>query len=113
MMATIQLNRALLLEAPVDAADGAGGAARDWRGLGTHWAQVEAGTGREVAGEEISLARTSYRITLRAAPPESAQRPLAGQRFREGTRIFAILAVAEFDPAGQWLLCHCHEESPR
>ncbi len=112
-MSAIRLNRPLELETPVTVSDGAGGYMRSWQALGTVWAEVLAGTGREAAGEEISLAQTGYRITVRAAVPGSPQRPRAGQRFREGARIFTILAVTERDAAGNYLRCFAREEVPR
>ena len=38
-----------------------------------------------------------------------AQRPIAGQRFREGARIYPIIAVAEADPEGRYLVCYAEE----
>lgn len=111
-MASIQTTRALALEAPVDLPDGAGGLIRSWQVLGTLWAEVLPGTGRAAAGEEVSLGYTPFRITVRGAPPGSDERPQAGQRFREGGRLFTILAVTERDAAGGWLTCFAKEESP-
>lgn len=84
------MNRALVLEAPVEVPDGAGGVSRDWRALGTLWAAV-AGSAREVDGVPVA----SLRITVRAAPTGSPARPVAGQRFREGARLFRIKAVLD------------------
>jgi head-tail adaptor len=53
---------------------------------------------------------TSYRIVVRAAPPGAPSRPQAGQRFREGGRLFAIRAVAEAGGAGRFLVCFAEEE---
>ena len=105
------LNRKLVLEAPVRLPDGAGGYTQGWDVLGTHWAAVVAGTGREVAGVATSLSRVSYRITLRAAQVGSTARPLPDQRFREGMRIFKVLAVGEADPGGRYLSCLAEEEA--
>lgn len=111
-MTAVHLNRPLVLEEAVDLPDGAGGYVRSWQALGTLWAEVLSGTGRDVAGEEITLAQTAYRITVRGAPPGSPERPRADQRFREGDRVFVILAVTERDPAGAWLRCFAREETP-
>ncbi|VDC31786.1 head-tail adaptor protein [Pseudogemmobacter humi] len=107
------LRRALLLEDAARAPDGAGGFTMSWAPLGTLWAEVAAGSGRDTAGEEVILGAVSWRITLRALPQGAALRPRPGQRFREGERIFAILAVAERDAGGRWLTCFCREEVPR
>jgi hypothetical protein len=54
----------------------------------------------------------ALRAYCRAAPPESPQRPRAGQRLREGGRLFTIQAVAEADAAGAFLVCLLSEEVP-
>ena len=107
------LNRALEVQEAIHSPDGAGGFTLAWATLGTLWAEVVPGAGRDPAGEEVVLASVPCRITVRAAPPGAAARPKPGQRFREGSRVFAILAVAERDPAGRYLTCFCREEGPR
>lgn len=104
------LNRRLVLEAPVRAADGAGGYVTGWTVLGRIWAAVEAGAAREAAGIATPVSRSTYRITLRAAPAGAPSRPVADQRFREGARIFRILAVSEADAQGRYLTCLAQEE---
>ncbi|MFN4172368.1 MAG: head-tail adaptor protein [Pseudorhodobacter sp.] len=87
-----------------------GGHALTWAAVGQVWAEVLPGSGREVGGEEMLLASVPYRVTLRAAPVGAPQRPVPGQRFRDGTRIFDILAVTERDPDGRYLRCFVREE---
>ncbi|MCE6961538.1 head-tail adaptor protein [Cereibacter sphaeroides] len=106
------LNRRLVLEAPVAEDDGFGGADRVWTALGTLWAKIEPGTGREATGEEFRLGQVPLRITVRAAPMGAMSRPEPGQRLREGTRCYAILAVTEKDQAGRYLTCFAREEAP-
>jgi head-tail adaptor len=107
------LTRALVLESEVRVPDGAGGFTVSWAGLGTLWAEVVAGTGRDPAGEEIVLTSVNYRITVRAALPGAVTRPRPEQRLRDGARNFTILAVTERDPAGRYLTCFCREETPK
>lgn len=109
-MSAPRLNRRLVLERRVDAGDGAGGFLQSWEPLGTLWAEIEAraGRGTDAAGLPVSLMR--YRVTCRAAPADSAARPAAGQRFRDGTRILAIRAVAERDAGARYLECWAEEE---
>lgn len=107
------LNRALELQEAEHAPDGAGGHVTDWVSRGTLWAEVLPGSGRDPAGEEVRLTQVPCRITVRAAPPGAGNRPRAGQRFREGARVFAIAAVTERDPDGRWLVCFCREEGPQ
>ena len=105
-----QLNRSLVLEAPLKVADGAGGYIRDWEPLGVLWAELKAGSGRERVETAATLSRVAYRITVRAAPHGAPSRPVAGQRFRDGPRIFQIIAVAEGGVNGTYLTCHAQEE---
>jgi head-tail adaptor len=107
------LTRKLLLEAPERVADGAGGYVEGWLPLGVLWAEVLAGTGRDQAGFGTSVARVPYRITVRAAAVGSTARPTPDQRFRDGTRLFRVLAVSERDPQGRYLTCLTEEEALR
>lgn len=107
------LNRALLLEGGARTPDGAGGFAEAWTTLGTLWAEVLPGSGSDTLGEERMLSAVPYRITVRSAPVGSPSRPRAGQRFREGTRLFLIQAVTERDRFGRYLTCFSREEVPK
>ena len=104
------LSRKLTLETPERVADGAGGFAIDWQPLGVLWAEILPGTGRERALHQLPRSLVPLRIFVRAAPVESPSRPIAGQRFREGSRIYNINAVTEKDRSGRFLLCHADEE---
>ncbi|MGR3513310.1 MAG: head-tail adaptor protein [Paracoccaceae bacterium] len=104
-----RLNRKLVLEAPVRTEDGAGGYSGSWAALGTHWAAVEPASGRLERGEELARSRVAYRVTIRAVPPQSASRPKAGQRFREGARLFEIRAVRDATDL-RFLECAVDEE---
>lgn len=105
-----RLNRPLVLEAVQRVPDGAGGFGQVWQGLGTLWAEVSARSGGAAEGEGVSLGRATYRITLRAAPQDSPQRPKPGQRLRDGARVFSILAVTERDADGRYLIAWAEEE---
>ncbi|WP_371054884.1 head-tail adaptor protein [Rhodosalinus sp. K401] len=109
-MSAARLNRALVLEAPGEVPDGAGGFVPGWSALGTLWAAVTPRAAREEAGMAAPLAQSAYRVTVRAARPGDPARPRPGQRFAEGERRFRILAVAEADPHGLYLDCVCEEE---
>lgn len=110
MSGRVNLSRQMVLEAPTRAPDGAGGVTRGWEVMGTLWAEVVARTGREREGDGAQMSLTGYRITVRAAPVGHAMRPRPEQRFREGTRIFRITAVAEGDLRGRYLTCYAEEE---
>ena len=105
-----QLTRTLVLEKPTRVSDGSGGFTNGWVVLGTLWADMRAGSGREIAGQVVAVARVPYVIVVRSALVGSPQRPLVDQRFRDGLRIFRISAVAEHDPGGRYLTCLTDEE---
>lgn len=104
------LNVRLALEAPERQGDGMGGHRVVWLSLGTLWAEMDAGAGRQrlagVGPESVVL----WRITVRGAPSGDPRRPKAGQRLRLLDRLFRIEAVAERDTAGRWLTCFAREE---
>jgi head-tail adaptor len=110
-MTRVHLNRRLTLEAEMRQPDGAGGFLRVWQALGVLWAEIDAGAGREAAVPERRLPKVPLKITVRAAPFGAADRPVAGQRFRDATRAYRILAVAERDRRGLYLTCHAEEEA--
>ena len=112
-MSDPRLNRSLVLEGPLQAADGAGGYTRDWQPLGILWAAVKAGTGSDRNSAGGQLSRVPYRIIVRAAPYGAPSRPTPGQRFRDGSRIFLITAVAEAGTDARFLTCHAEEEVAR
>lgn len=108
----VHLRRRLALEVQVAVPDGAGGLVSSWALVGHLWAEVSPGVGRAAGGEEFPVARQPFRITVRGAPPGAASRPVAGQRFRDGSRVFLIEAVTERDPVGRYLVCAAVEEEP-
>ena len=109
-MSTPSLSHALVLEAPQLVSDGAGGFTQGWAVLGTLWAEITASAGRETATGGAAVSRVSYKIVVRGAPWGTPERPKPQQRFRDGTRIFTIQAVAERDPEGRYLICFSEEE---
>ena len=109
-MRRVNLNRRLVLETDERIPDGAGGFAVAWTVVGSVWAMIESGPGREVAALDRRVPDVPLTITVRAAPPGAAERPVAGQRFREGARRFRILAVSERDSRGLYLTCQAKEE---
>ena len=109
-MSLPHLNRKLVLEHAVRTPDQSGGYATVWSTLGALWAEIAPGTGAERGANALALSRVPLKITVRAAPVGSDARPMAGQRFREGPRIYSILAVAERDTQARFLVCHAQEE---
>lgn len=105
-----RLNRKLTLEAPDRVADGAGGYVTTWSVRGELWAAVRAGSGNEAERAGLSISTVPYKITVRAAPDGAPSRPVAGQRLRDGGRVFRVLAVTEADAAARYLTCFAREE---
>ena len=86
------LNRRLTLEAPVEAADGAGGVARTYQAIATLWATVTpvgARGGVEAAGLGANV---THRIAIRYSPDITLR-----HRFRDGARSFRIVALRDRD----------------
>lgn len=106
-----RLSRLLTLEERVRTPDSAGGFTEAWVALGTHWAEIRPGTGREKAGEFVTLSSVPFRITVRSAPDNAPSRPKPDQRFRDGARIFRIQAVTEAGPTDLYLTCFAYEET--
>ena len=109
-MSAHRLNRKLVLEEARRVADGAGGYRLQWAALGELWAGMTPGAGVERAGEFVTLASVPWKIVVRASPDGSPRRPRPEQRFREGARIYRILAVAEADGGAHYLTCFAREE---
>lgn len=108
-MSGLRLDRPLVLEAMERAGDGAGGWVETWVPRGTLWAHVRPGAGREAAGMGAAASVQALRIVVRGLPQGHALRPVAGQRFRDGARVFRVLAVTESDGTGRHLLCSAEE----
>jgi SPP1 family predicted phage head-tail adaptor len=86
------LNRRLTLEAPVESDDGAGGVTRSYAAVATLWASVEPVSARgEVAAAALGAA-ISHRIRIRTNADVTLR-----YRFRDGARIFQIVAMRERD----------------
>jgi head-tail adaptor len=99
------LTRRLTLEAPEDAPDGAGGAARGWRALGGLWADVAAVSATERMSAGAPASRVTHRAAIRWAAPGAALRPTPAMRLRDGARVFEIVGVGDADPWRRFLIC--------
>jgi head-tail adaptor len=105
-----ELRTKLFLETVVLTEDLTGGFGEEWVPLGEIWGDVLARSGgiREARAGDVS--RMQFRIVVRAAPFGSPSRPKAGQRFRDGERVYTIEAVALADASGLYLECWTTEE---
>ena len=109
-MSLPRLTRPMVLETPVRAEDGAGGYVTSWTALGTLHTDVKTGTGRQTSGVVATLSKLTCRIVVRAARDGAPSRPKAGQRLREGNRVFRVDAVTAFDRGAHYLTCFAVEE---
>lgn len=109
-MGRLNLTRPLLLEERVLVPDGSGGLDETWVARGTVWADLRPRSSGLTEGEAATLSRSLWTATVRAAPFGAPSRPVEGNRFSEGERRFAILAVQETDPTARWLSCRVEEE---
>ncbi|WP_112323298.1 head-tail adaptor protein [Oceanibium sediminis] len=101
--------RKLILEQRIEVPDGMGGVSHSWQALGQLWADMAPRRGREELVAERVSERVPWTISVRGAAAGSPQRPKPTQRFRDGTRVFNIISVAEADPAARYLLCSAEE----
>jgi SPP1 family predicted phage head-tail adaptor len=101
------LRRRLILEAPVATPDGLGGATQAYATVAALWAQVEwmSGDERWRAGRPEQFA--THRVTLRWRAGLDA-----GQRLRDGARIYEIRAVDDPDGSRRRLICLVEEIRP-
>lgn len=106
-----RLNRRMVLEVRRESANGSGGLRFEWEALGSHWVSVSPGAGRELVMGGVTQSELTLTLVLRATPHGSTARPAAGQRLREGARVFRILAVQEADPDQRYLTCLAKEET--
>jgi SPP1 family predicted phage head-tail adaptor len=90
MTAPGDLNRRLVLEAPSESDDGAGGVVRLYDVVTTLWAQVVPLPARgEVAADSLG-ATARYHIVIRARSGITTQ-----HRFQDGTRIYRVIALRD------------------
>lgn len=101
------LRRRLLLEAAVTTPDGLGGTTQVYETVAAVWAKLEwiAGGERWRLGRPEQVA--THRVTLRWRAGVDA-----GQRLRDGDRLFDIRAVADPDGGRCRLVCLVQEIGP-
>ena len=90
MIAAGRLDRRLVLEAPAETDDGAGGVTRSYETVTTLWAQVTPMRARSDGAADSLAALVTHRVVIRAPRTLTTL-----NRFRDGTRIFRIVAFRE------------------
>jgi SPP1 family predicted phage head-tail adaptor len=90
MTAPGELNRRLVLEAPSEGDDGAGGVTRLYDVVTTLWAQVTPLVARAEVAADCLGASARFRIVIRMRAGITTQ-----HRFQDGTRIYRVIATRE------------------
>lgn len=101
------LRRRLVLETAVTTPDGLGGAAQAFETVAALWARVEFLSGGERWRRGRPEQAATYRVTMRWRAGVDA-----GQRLRDGDRLFDIRAVADPDGSRRRLVCLVLEITP-
>lgn len=100
-----RLRHRLLLEAPVEQADGQGGVFPGFRTFATVWAAIEPMGPVETDDTGFAALSRQVRIILRF------RRDIRiGQRFSKGQRLFVIEDASDPDEGGRFLHCICRED---
>ena len=105
MTAPGDLNRRLVLEAPAETADGAGGVTVTCGAVATLWAKVEPVSARSAVVAESPGATVTHRITVRSYALITTR-----HRFTEGTRIYRIVTLRE-DATRRFLVIGAEERT--
>src|SRR5947209_20020109 len=84
------LNRRLVLEAPVESPDGAGGVTRSYAAVMMLWASVEPVSARGVVVADAPGAIVTHRIVIRRRGAVSTR-----HRFVEGTTVYRVVTMRD------------------
>ena len=99
-----RLRERVILEAPVETADGAGGVTRGYAAQATLWAEVvPIGAKSEVVADARG-ANVTHRITIRGGVEVTVR-----HRFRLGARILDVVTVRDGDPQRRLILIEARE----
>ena len=85
-----QLNRRLVLEAPAESADGAGGVTRSYAPAMTLWASVEPVSARSAVIADAPGASVTHRIVIRRRTAVTTR-----HRFVEGATVYRIVTLRD------------------
>lgn len=88
MTAPGNLNRRLVLQAPAESDDGAGGVVRNYATVATLWAQVVSLSGRADVAADNPGAALRYRIVIRYRDGVTTR-----HRFQDGSDIYRVISA--------------------
>ena len=92
-----ELRHRLVLEAPVETPDGAGGVTRSYATLATVWAKVTPASARGDVDADDLAATVTHRIVIRSRADITTR-----HRFRLGARIYRIVTLRDQDGSGRF-----------
>lgn len=98
------LSTRLTLEAASRTDDGGGGASMVWETVAEVWAAVRATGGGEATALDRVAGSVRHEVVIRYRDDVKPE-----MRFREGTRIYGIVAVFDPDRHRRWLRCLVEE----
>jgi SPP1 family predicted phage head-tail adaptor len=99
------LHDRLVLEQPVRAVDGGGGASVAWEAVVELWAYVRPISGEERLAQDQLTGRLTHEVWIRWRAGV-----VPAMRFRQGARIYHIVAALEMGHRA-YLKCLCEERS--
>lgn len=100
-----QLRHRLVIEAPDETPDGAGGVVRTWSTLATVWGEIEPLSADDVLLADKRVGLVTHKVHVRYRTDLDL-----GHRFRLGARLFTIRALRDPEERGRFLECLCAEE---
>jgi SPP1 family predicted phage head-tail adaptor len=98
------LRHRLVLEQLEREDDEGGGFTETWSELAELWAELRPIGGSEAVESDRLAGSITHEVHLRYRPDVQP-----AMRFREGTRVFHILAVIDVEERKRWLKCLCEE----
>jgi SPP1 family predicted phage head-tail adaptor len=101
------LRHRLVLQAPVETEDGAGGVLRSWSDVVTLWAALEPLAAATTVVGDAPVNRATHRLVMRWRAGVTT-----GHRFTAGGRVFAILGLADPDERRRFLVATVETLSP-
>ena len=99
-----RLRERVVLEAPVETADGVGGVMRTYVAQATLWAEIVAVGAKADLVADAAGASVTHRITIRGGVAVTTR-----HRFRLGAQIFEAVSIRDADPQARFILIETRE----
>jgi SPP1 family predicted phage head-tail adaptor len=102
-----RLRHRMVIETPVEVADGAGGVRRTWQSSATVWAAVQPLRAADAPPLALPGQTVTHRVTLRWRAGLTT-----AARLRLGSRVFSLRAVHDPEERQRILVCLAEEARP-